>query len=333
MKALVLRASKGTAQVEEIDAPVPGPTEILVRVGAVALNPVDWIFVYHYPIAAQEQRVVGSDFAGTVVGVGEALRDNATVDERTRLGTRVAGFVQGACSINDRPGAFAEFVAIPYDLVWRVPDSLSLEQASSISLNGITAVQTLFGRLGLPGPFGTVAGAADAFQGRTAADGPVNVFIYGASTSLGLYMAQIVRLAEHTTGQKVRLIGTASKARHGLLKQKPYEYDAVVDYRDDNWPEQVRAATEGKGVDIATDWIASPKATPCTGQRARLGRKEGDWRCFEMPQWEDTTLRRCALSPYTAPRGIVSALRSSILDSRYRQTRGFVNSPLNSISS
>ncbi|KAI2781291.1 hypothetical protein F4815DRAFT_90758 [Daldinia loculata] len=46
-------------------------------------------------------------------------------------------------STNDRPGAFAEY---EYDLVWRIPDQLSLEQASSITVNGLTAAQTIFGR-------------------------------------------------------------------------------------------------------------------------------------------------------------------------------------------
>ncbi|KAI0837973.1 GroES-like protein [Hypoxylon sp. FL0890] len=251
MKALILRPQDGSVKVEDVDPPTPGPTELLIRVSAVALNPIDWIYVAH-PTAKQEQRVVGTDFAGTVVGRGDEVND-----EGIKIGARVAGFLQGACSTNDRPGAFAEYITIDHDLVWSIPDQLSLEQAASVSMCGLTAAQGVFGRLGMPCPFSTgAAGPGDAFQGRTPADGPVNCLIYGSSTSLGLYVAQLVKLVERTSGQRIRLIGAASSSKHGLLRQKPYSYDVLVDYRDENWPEKVRAATDGKGVDFAMDCIS-----------------------------------------------------------------------------
>lgn len=93
MKALVLHPQDGpeVVKVEDIETPVPGPTELLIRVAAVALNPVDWMYVA-YPIAKQERRVVGTDFAGTVVGIGNDVPGN---DDRAKDGTRVAGFLQG----------------------------------------------------------------------------------------------------------------------------------------------------------------------------------------------------------------------------------------------
>ncbi|KAI1141112.1 GroES-like protein [Hypoxylon sp. FL0543] len=251
MKALILRPKDRSVTVEEVDPPTPSPTELLIRVGAVALNPVDWQYVAH-PIATQKQRVIGTDFAGTVVGKGDEVKD-----EQVKIGTRVAGFLQGACSKNDRPGAFAEYVTIDHDLVWNVPDQLSLEQASSISMCGLTAAQAVWGRLGMPCPFGTgTYGPGDAFQDRTPADGPVNFLVYGSSTSLGLYVAQLVKLVERTSGQRIRLIGAASSSKHEILRQKPYRYDFLVDYRDEDWPEKVRAATDGKGVDFAVDCIS-----------------------------------------------------------------------------
>lgn len=158
--------------------------------------------------------------------------------------------------MNDRPGAFAEYVAIDYDLVWAVPEQLSLEQAASISMCGLTAAQGIFGRFGMPCPFGISVGSGDAFKSRNPTDGPVNYLVYGSSTSLGLYMAQLIRLVEQTSGQRIRLIGAASSSKHDLLKQKPYSYDVLVDYRDEDWPEKVRAATDGRGVDFAMDCIS-----------------------------------------------------------------------------
>jgi len=93
MKALVLKTAARTASVKEVPRPVPGPGEVLIRVHAVALNPVDQIH-FAGPIAAQDERVMGTDFAGVVVGRGEGL-SGASGDARTVDGARVAGFVQG----------------------------------------------------------------------------------------------------------------------------------------------------------------------------------------------------------------------------------------------
>lgn len=156
-----------------------------------------------------------------------------------------------ACSTNDRPGAFAEYITAPYDLLWSVPDSMSLEAASTISMCGLTAAQGIFSRLGLPCPFDNeITASIDGVNDV------INVLIYSASTSLGLYAAQLVRLAARTSGRKIRLIGTASPSKHDFLRQEPYNYDVLVDYRDPEWVDKVKAATEGKGIDRAVDSIS-----------------------------------------------------------------------------
>lgn len=249
MKALVLTPSRCEATVEDIPRPKPGPGEVLIHVRAVALNPVDVIYVQS-PIAAQEKRVVGTDFAGVVAEVSPDIA--SLTDARAKLGTRVAGFLQGACSVNDRPGAFAEYVTAPYDLIWALAPELSFEAASTISMCGLTAAQGLFRRLGLPSPFGDTSYTA----GGDRTEDPVNVFIYGSSTSLGLYVAQLVQLSASSSGKKYRLIGAASASKHDFLKKKPYSYDVLVDYRDSDWSERVKAATGGKGVDFAMDCIS-----------------------------------------------------------------------------
>ncbi len=101
MKALVLVTAEKAAEVREVPIPEPKPNELLVRVHAVALNPVDAVYVAR-PIAAQPERVVGSDFAGEVVRVPDALRGSA--DPRLRVGARVAGFLQGGEPASLTPG-------------------------------------------------------------------------------------------------------------------------------------------------------------------------------------------------------------------------------------
>lgn len=143
MEALVLDATHRTATVQRRPIPSPGPSEVLVKVSSVALDPVNALYVVD-PLAS-DGRIVGSDFAGTVVEVNSA--------SQLVEGQRVAGFVQGACSINGRPGAFAEYVVCPADLLWKVPDSMSLEDAATVSLCSLTAAQAIFHRLRLPAPF------------------------------------------------------------------------------------------------------------------------------------------------------------------------------------
>lgn len=128
---------------------------------------------------------------------------------------------------------------------------MSLEDASAISMCGLTAAQGVYSRLNLPCPFDDQTGALiDNGHDVT------NVLIYSASTSLGLYAAQLVQHAARTSGRKIRLIGAASPSKHDLLRKAPYNYDTLVDYRDPEWVEKVKMATEGKGVDLAVDTIS-----------------------------------------------------------------------------
>jgi hypothetical protein len=85
---------------------------------------------------------------------------------------------------------------------------------------------------------------------------PINVLVYGASSSLGMYAAQLARVAAAHAGRELRLIGTALKSKHALLSSPPYSYDVLIDYRDPDWPAQVRAATHGAGVQYAVDTIS-----------------------------------------------------------------------------
>jgi len=248
MKALILNAPLKTATVQDIPVPAPLPHEILVRVHYVALNPVDALYTFN-PLGASG-RVVGSDFAGIVEAIG------TSVPSDIKIGIRVAGFLHGACSANDLPGAFAEYLTVPFDLAWRVSDEMSLAQAASVSLCGLTAAQALFYRLGIPAPFDWDDDYALSSTSGDKAD-LVTVFIYGASTSVGLYAAQLVNLAFASSSRRLCLIGAASAFRHAQLKAKPYSYDHLVNYRDTDWPQQIQElCKENGGVDYAVDCIS-----------------------------------------------------------------------------
>ncbi|KAL3440516.1 chaperonin 10-like protein [Aspergillus insuetus] len=254
MDALILYPQKRSSSVLTIPTPTPGPGEVLIRIHAVAVNPVDQIY-FADPIAAQEERVLGVDFAGEVVGRHSDL--DAVDDRRVITGERVAGFVQGANSVNRLPGAFAQYVVTPYDLLWSIPSTLSYEEACTVSMCALTAAQALFPRFGLPGPFFTPEDVSLSEPSTVSADdGVVNVLINGSSSSLGYYAAQLVQVAATTSGRKFRLIGTARPSKHAFLSAPPYSYNHLFDYRDESWPQKVREATRGIGIHYALDTIS-----------------------------------------------------------------------------
>lgn len=85
----------------------------------------------------------------------------------------------------------------------------------------------------------------------------MNVLVNGATSSLGLFAAQLVRLAEKTSATKIRLIGTPCPSHHALLMGAPYGFDHLVDHHDADWPDRVRRLTEpSNGLHYAIDAIS-----------------------------------------------------------------------------
>ncbi|KAG8408200.1 hypothetical protein J3459_018067 [Metarhizium acridum] len=129
-----------------------------------------------------------------------------TAECKMERGLRVSS-KEVSSSSDDGSGAFAEYVAAPYDLLWTVPESLSFEEASTVSMCG------LFDRFGLPSPFSTGS--------TTTSDDPINVLVYGSSTCLGLLAAQLVHRVSENSGRRLRLIGVASSSKHEFPRAAP----------------------------------------------------------------------------------------------------------------
>ncbi|MCJ1392661.1 hypothetical protein MMC18_005531 [Xylographa bjoerkii] len=279
MKALLLDAEGRTANVKDVPRQKPAWNEVLIRVKYVALNPVDSLYVLN-PLASSG-RVVGSDFAGVVDTLGDGVPSPSTL----KNGDRVAGFLQGASSINERPGAFAEYLVCPWDLVWKVGDEMRLQDAAAVSLCGLTAAQALFFRMGLKAPFPwpeTLALTASSEKQTDVPHSTLSFFIYGASTSVGMYAAQLVRRSAEYSGTTVRLFGAAGPKHSKMLKAEPYCYTSLVDYRDHDWPAKVLSLTEGTGIDYAYDCISegstvsdTAKTLAPSGKMAIVRSREG----------------------------------------------------------
>ncbi|KAI1802752.1 GroES-like protein [Daldinia bambusicola] len=219
MKAIVTVEGK-TAQLQDVDVPKLGEGEIIVKTHYVAQNPTDWKSMLSVPAG----RILGCDFAGTV---------QDSNGSHWREGQRVAGFVFGA-SENPTRGAFAEYIATEASLVYPIPDSISHQDAAVIPLAFATAVQALFGRLKLPEPSKP---AKSAFP----------FLVNGGASSVGQYAIQLGKLAG------AFVIATGSSQNHELLKS--LGADAVINYKDPNWTEEVRKITHN-GLELAFDCIS-----------------------------------------------------------------------------
>ena len=279
MRALLLDAERRTANVKSVPDPRPSANELLIQIEAVALNPIDSLYTFN-PLASTG-RTIGSDFGGVI----DALGDDVPPTSGLKPGDRVAGFLQGACSANERPGAFANYLVCPWDLLWKVGDGMRPQEAAVVSLCGLTAAQALFFRMGLEAPFQWLerpALTAEREELRQKPPSTMSFFIYGASTSVGLYAAQLVHLSAASSGRSIRLFGTAGQKHFKMLKAEPYGYDGLVDYHEDDWPAKVHRLTNGTGVDYAYDcisegWTVSKTANTLapSGKMAIVRSREG----------------------------------------------------------
>ena len=274
MKALVLDAERRTGIVKDVPVPESASNEVLIQVRAIALNPVDALYTAH-PLG-QSGRTLGSDFSGEVVELGLLVPTSSQLQP----GSRVAGFLQGACSINDRPGAFAEYLVVPWDLVWRI-NGLGFEEAATVSLSALTAAQALYLRLSIPAPFSW----SQQQRNDEARQDFVSIVINGASTSVALYAAQLARASP----KPVTLFGTASAKHTHLLSNAPYEYESLVDYQAADWPHKILQMNNGQGLDFSFDCISERATVLNTARTLRQGGKLAVVRSREGQAWSTSS--------------------------------------------
>ncbi|KAG6812073.1 hypothetical protein H0H92_004539 [Tricholoma furcatifolium] len=249
MRALVTAQGK-TAVVAEVPVPEPVQNEIQIKVHSIALNPVDALYVADPPAPDDVGRTVGSDFAGTVEKVGGGVM-------QWKVGDKVTGFVQGATSVNRRPGAFAEYAVLEADLGIRIPEQTTFEKAATLPLCSLTAAQALFIRLGMHAPFPNPVAPENELAGESPA-----ILIYSAATSVGHFAIELAKIARTPSGKPYRIFSTASKKHHKELLGKGVE--AVFDYHSPDWPVEVYRASGG--IAGALDCISEDDSTAKVSQ-------------------------------------------------------------------
>ncbi|WP_030272837.1 NADP-dependent oxidoreductase [Streptomyces sp. NRRL B-24484] len=192
----VTQLSFGTPDVlvpTEAARPVPGPGEVLVRVRAASVNPVDaHVRAGTLPMLGEPPFVLGWDVSGVV----EEVAPDVT---RFEVGDEVFGM---PCF--PRPaGAYAEYVAAPAGHLVRKPAALDHVRAAALPLAGLTAWQALVGTAGLR-------------EG-------MRVLVHGAGGGVGHLAVQIAK------ARGAEVLATASAAKHDLLRS--LGADRVIDYR------------------------------------------------------------------------------------------------------
>src|SRR5881296_2975858 len=233
MKAIVYcDYGLGNVRLDQIEKPVPKDDEVLVRVRAASVNPYDWHFVEGTPYVMRAMGVglrkpkdiqLGVDFAGTVEAVGK----------------NVTQFKPGDEVFGGRGGAFAEYVCPRATrAVALKPASVSFEDAASVNIAGITALQALRDK-----------GKVQPGQ---------KVLINGASGGVGTFAVQIAK----SLGADVT--GVCSTRNVDLVKS--LGADHVIDYTKEDF-------TKGaERYDVMLDNVGNHSLSECKGVLTPAGK-------------------------------------------------------------
>lgn len=206
MKAAFINETGGPGVIQygDLPKPSPNPGEVLVKVGAVSVNPIDtYIRAGMIAMPLRFPYVVGCDLAGTVETVGLGVR-------RFTVGDRVWGSNQG---LFGRQGSFAEYAVVDEKWLYPTPPEETDSEAAAGALVGITA------HLGL-------------FRFARLRSGEV-VFVNGGTGGVG---SAVVQLAKAAGARVITTAGTAEKREHCLQLGA----ELALDYRAGNLDQQIR---------------------------------------------------------------------------------------------
>jgi NADPH:quinone reductase len=219
MKAIRVRAfgPPEVMRLEEVPDPVPGPGQVLVRIRAAGVNPVEtYIRSGAYPRRPALPYTPGNDAAGIVEAVGDGVR-GVVAGDRVYTSETVTG-------------AYAELALCNEARVHPLPGSVSYAQGAAVGVPCATAWRALFQR-------------ARAVPGET-------VLVHGASGGVGIAAVQIARAAG------LRVFGTAGTLEGIALVLREGAH-AVFDHRSVGYMEEAMSATGGRGVDVILEMLAN----------------------------------------------------------------------------
>ncbi|WP_095048503.1 MULTISPECIES: zinc-dependent alcohol dehydrogenase family protein [unclassified Pseudomonas] len=203
-----------------IERPAPASNEVLVRIVASGVNPIDYkIRTGKAPYAMPDlPAVLGCDMAGVVEAVGSSVKDLSVGDE-------VYGLIGGVRGLQ---GSLAEYVAVDSDLVAVKPKNLTFREAAAMPLTFLTAWEGLVER-------------AQIKAGQ-------KILIHGGAGGVGHMAVQIAK----ALGAEV--FATVSKSKHPIVEG----YGATaIDYREVSVDYYTKLHTGNEGFDVIYDTVGS----------------------------------------------------------------------------
>jgi NADPH2:quinone reductase len=204
-------------RIEEIPSPRPGLGQVVVRVKAAGVNPVEtYIRSGIYANKPKLPWTPGSDAAGVVESIGEGVT-------KVQVGARV--YTSGSIT-----GTYAEEVLCEEQQVHPLPEKLSFGQGAAINIPYATAYRALFRR-------------AQAVPGEW-------VLVHGASGGVGVAAVQLA----HAVGMRVVGTGGTEKGR-SLVKEQGADH--VLDHNEPGYLDQLRALTDDHGIDVILEMLAN----------------------------------------------------------------------------
>ncbi len=234
MKAIVVRkyGEPEAMKLEEVADLEPDADQILVRIKAAGINPVDtYVRQGNHVSAPPVPFTPGKDAAGIVESVGENIM-------KVKIGDRV--YLAGSIT-----GTYAETALCEESQVWSLPNSTSFEQGAGVFVPYATAYRALIMK-------------ARPKIGET-------VLIHGASGAVGIAAVQWAKNAGLT------IIGTAG-SEDGKRLVKEQGADFVFDHSSKNYLNEIDEVTENKGVDIILEMLANENLVKDFDVLAKFGR-------------------------------------------------------------
>lgn len=236
MKAMTLKFFGGpeTFELSEVPKPVPQAGQVLVRVHATSINPLDYQvrrgdYRDYVPLPA----ITGHDVSGVVEAVGPGVRAFAPGDE-----------VWYTPQIFDGAGSYAEYHVANENIIGRKPRSLSHLEAASLSLVGGTAWEALVSRAALR-------------VGES-------ILIHGGAGGVGHVAIQVAKAIG------ARVFTTVRESNFDFARS--LGADVVIDYSKEDYIDVIMRETDGHGVDVVFDTLGGDTLTHSPNVLAQLGR-------------------------------------------------------------
>ncbi|URX61876.1 zinc-dependent alcohol dehydrogenase family protein [Luteibacter anthropi] len=236
MQALVLTSFGGPDSFELCDVPWPMPQagEVLVRVHATSINPLDYqVRRGDYPDLVPLPAITGHDVSGVVEDIGPGVTAFSPGDE-----------VWYTPQIFEGQGSYAEYHVAAEGIVGKKPAALSHLEAASLSLVGGTAWEALVVRAGLR-------------VGES-------ILVHGGAGGVGHVAIQLAKAIG------ARVFTTVREANAEFVKRMGA--DVVIDYEKQDYVEAILRETDGNGVDVVFDTIGGSTLSHSPDALAQLGR-------------------------------------------------------------